>query len=138
MRGRGTRAGMTVGVFLALGVLMTGCAWWGGAPKESLHERAARIEPALLAVHGITGGELTVTNASVSHLYSCTLTSNAPDVPALKKTLTHVLMTLAERADDRPGSLVSCSVSNGTDGVATQDLGLTSPTSLREIREKLG
>ena len=47
-------------------------------------------------------------------------------------------LTLAERADDRPGSLVSCSVSNGTDGVATQDLGLTSPTSLREIREKLG
>ena len=45
MRGRGTRAGMTVGVFLALGVLMTGCAWWGGAPKESLHERAARIQP---------------------------------------------------------------------------------------------
>ena len=131
------RFGRCAGVALVVGTLLTGCAWWGGGHSDSLDERAARIEPVLLAVPGITGGHLSVKNASLSNLYSCALTSDAADVTALKATLVDVLRTLAEHADDRPGALVSCSVSNGTEGVGSQDVGLTSPTSLREVREKL-
>ena len=98
---------------------------------------ATKVSAAVESVPGITGGHLSVKNASLSNLYSCALTSDAADVTALKATLVDVLRTLAEHADDRPGALVSCSVSNGTEGVGSQDVGLTSPTSLREVREKL-
>lgn len=138
MRSRRARAVTMAGILVGCGALMTGCAWWSG-PTESLAERAARITPALLAVPGVTGGSLTVKDASLSHLYECALTSDAGTTDELKAILVDALQTLArEASDDRPGSLVSCTVSNATEGVGSHQVGLTNPTSLRAIRDELG
>lgn len=120
---------------VAFGALLTGC---GTAPSESPAERGARLEPIVMAVPGVTGGSLKVANAGVTNIYDCQLTSDASDREALKAVLTDVLRTLAAEANDSELSTVSNGLSNGTEKVTSEDLGLNNPVYIRDIREKLG
>lgn len=124
----------------AIGVGVLACLALVGCSKgETAEDIQGRVEPAILAVPGVTGGTVTVGNAGVSSMYTCALTSDRADQEELKAVLVDVLKTLVSQTPNEPaGQLVTCSVSNADLGVATQDLGLTSPSSLREIREKIG
>ncbi len=131
--------GAVAGAAMALGSVLSGC---GGGPSgggESLEARAARIQPALLGVPGVTGGEVSIKNASLSHFYNCRLTSDAQGSEAMKTVLTDALKELlAQTADEDAGAQVKCLVVNGSDIVSTGDLGLNNPSWLGQLREKLG
>lgn len=129
--------GAAMAAVLAVGSVLTGCT--SGPAKESVEDKNARLAPALLAVPGVTGGEVNIKHASLSLFYSCRLTSDAADQEALTAVLTEVLSTLVSQTqDDYAESSVVCSVSNGTVGVGTQAVGLTDPTSLGELRKRFG
>ena len=133
--------GAVAGLTLALGSVLTGCG--GGAAasggRESLEERAARIQPALLSVAGVTGGELTIKTASVSRYYSCRLTTDAAGEDAMKVVLADALRALlSQTEDDDAGASVGCLVVNGSATVNTSALGLNNPSWLGQLREKLG
>lgn len=132
---RSKRAGAAIaGGVLVMSLALTGCS--KGETADSLD---ARVVPAILAVPGVTGGEAKVKNASLSHLISCHLTSDAADEEELKSLLTDVLRTVVnETPDEDNGTMVICSVSNGSETVNTASLGLRNPSWLEEVRGLVG
>lgn len=130
---RSTRrvAALAVAV-LAAGTALTGCGAKGGGASDI----QARVEPAVLAVSGVTGGTCTVKPASLSHLINCSLTSDAADQDALQAVLSDVLTrVVAETSDEDSGTAVKVVVKNGADTVTTDALGLSNPSYLSELRE---
>ena len=127
-----TKAWATALFTLCLAVGLTGCF------GPSAEERRAEMEPVLLSVPGVTGGSLRVTNAELSNIYTCPLTTDATDETEMRSILTDVLVTFAETSTDTDGSGVRCSLTNGSVTIRPTDLGLTQWSSIREIRELLG
>ncbi|AQP48395.1 hypothetical protein BW730_13665 [Tessaracoccus aquimaris] len=131
---RSTRrvAALAVAV-LAAGAALTGCGAKGSGASEDIQ---ARVEPAVLAVSGVTGGTCSVKPASLSYLINCSLTSDAADKDALQAVLTDVLTTVvAQTPDEDSGTAVKVVVKNDADTVTTDALGLSNPSYLSELRE---
>jgi hypothetical protein len=111
----------------ALALALGGCGKSNSSVAESLR-------PALLAVPGVTGGTVNVTDASVSVMITCRLTSDGQTHEALKTTLDGVLRVLTSKTRDlADGTLVDCLVRNGVLLSQPSDLGLAN-TYLSDVR----
>lgn len=124
---------MLIGVGLLLAPLWSGCASNDNAGT------AARLTPLVLAVPGVTGGTVDVSDTSGAVLVTCRLTGDATTQDGLDTTLDAVLRVVTSNTTGlRDGTMIACTVANaGLTGQAS-DLGLPVPTYLQALRARYG
>jgi major membrane immunogen (membrane-anchored lipoprotein) len=112
-------------------VLLTGCG------QPDLEPISRELESAVLALPGVTGGTVGAGYAELSPNIGCELTGSGSSKAALAATLDRVLKTIADHTrtlDD--GSMVHCSIANGTLSVGVGDLGFDQPLFMHDLRQR--
>ncbi len=120
---------------LALALGLFGC---GQRPSVDTEAWTKRLQPAVLSVAGVTGGDVRmIASGPVSEpKIICNVTSAASARPELVATLERVLRRLVSETAELDDALVECTVTNGHDYARLGDLDAIG--SLKLLRKRFG
>lgn len=129
---------MTVRTLLLLTTTLTAIFGLGGCAsgRPALSEVEPKMRAAVLAVPGVTGGTVTLYEASLTPRALCKLTGSADTSAELSKTLDRVLAVVTEYIRPYPSGTATCTIANGDLFAQQPDLGLDEVVSFDALRKR--
>lgn len=109
-----------------------GCSF--GGPK--LSDVEPKLVEAVLAVPGVTGGDVRLIEASGTPRAVCYLTGSGATSEELLATIDRVLKVVTDHIRPYQYGNASCTITNGTDSASQQGLGFREIVSFDDLRAR--
>lgn len=106
-----------------------------GCSKPDTQEWTGRLSKAVMAVPGVTGGQVEMRKAGVGSQIYCDVTTSASSREELLGVMKAIMRAVVDETQGLDSAMIYLTARNGSDAVANSDVGGIKTDTLEGLRE---